>query len=88
LDEGALAVVDEALTSLGFACTRLPFGEDAGRPRIENLYARRGSRRPNICFAGHTDVVPVGSGWRVPPFAADSQPMWSTACCTAAEPPT
>ncbi len=53
-DAGAMDVVEAALASLGFACRRMKFGE------IENLYARYGSARPNLCFAGHTDVVPVG----------------------------
>jgi succinyl-diaminopimelate desuccinylase len=39
---------------------------------IENLYARRGAAGPNLCLAGHTDVVPSGDegAWRHPPFAA------------------
>jgi succinyl-diaminopimelate desuccinylase len=69
-DAGAIAVLAQALESLGFDCTPLPFGEDAGRPRIENLYARLGKSGRNLCFAGHTDVVPVGQGWTVEPFAA------------------
>ncbi len=69
-DEGAIAVLEEALRPLGFACTRLAFGAAEGRPVVENLYARRGTAEPNICFAGHTDVVPVGDGWTVAPFDA------------------
>src|SRR6266446_3138899 len=67
-DEGALAVVAEALESLGFTCHRLVFGGD----EIHNLYARRGTGRPNLCFAGHTDVVPVGASeaWSFDPFGA------------------
>ncbi|WP_309604849.1 succinyl-diaminopimelate desuccinylase [Phenylobacterium sp.] len=53
-DAGAMDVVEAALAGLGFSCRRLRFGE------IENLYARYGTARPNLCFAGHTDVVPVG----------------------------
>ncbi len=53
-DAGAMDVVQEALAGLGFICRRMKFGE------IENLYARFGTARPNLCFAGHTDVVPVG----------------------------
>ena len=53
-DAGAMDVVEEALAGLGFACRRMRFGE------IENHYARYGTARPNLCFAGHTDVVPVG----------------------------
>jgi succinyl-diaminopimelate desuccinylase len=69
-DGGAIAVLEQALRSLGFTCTRLAFA--TGGPKIENLYARRGTSAPNICFAGHTDVVPPGdtSIWRHDPFAA------------------
>jgi len=65
-DEGAMDVVQQALAGLGFACRRMKFGE------IENLYARHGAARPNLCFAGHTDVVPVGdrAAWSVDPFEA------------------
>jgi len=63
-DAGAMAVLEGALTDLGFICRRMRFGE------IENLYARYGDARPNLCFAGHTDVVPVGDlkAWSVDPF--------------------
>ena len=67
-DAGALSVLESALRDLGFACTRLTFGAEAGRPPIENLYAKLGGKGPNFCFAGHTDVVPVGQGWTVEPF--------------------
>ena len=69
-DSGAIAVLEQALTSLGFTCTRLAFA--TGGPKIENLYARRGTSAPNFCFAGHTDVVPPGDTtiWRHDPFAA------------------
>ena len=70
-DAGALDVLEQVLTGLGFATTRLPFSS-AG-PTIDNLYARIGSGAPHFCFAGHTDVVPVGNprGWTVEPFGAD-----------------
>ena len=66
-DAGAMDVLHRALEGLGFTCRRMKFGE------IENLYARRGTARPNLCFAGHTDVVPVGdaAAWTSGPFAAD-----------------
>jgi len=69
-DEGALDVLQKSLESLGFRCHRLPFG--AGEARVDNLYARLGDRAPNFCFAGHTDVVPVGDtrSWTVEPFGA------------------
>jgi succinyl-diaminopimelate desuccinylase len=65
-DAGAMDVVQDALDGLGFVCRRMRFGE------IENLYARHGLQGPNLCFAGHTDVVPVGeaSAWSVDPFEA------------------
>jgi len=71
-DEGALAVLEAALKPLGFECTRLRF-DDKDTPAIENLYARLGTSGPNLCFAGHTDVVPVGdrAAWKRDPFAAD-----------------
>jgi len=66
-DLGAMDIVQRALEGLGFTCRRMRFGE------IENLYARRGTARPNFCFAGHTDVVPVGdaAAWSHGPFDAD-----------------
>ena len=65
-DAGAMDVVEQALAGLGFACRRMRFGE------IENLYARYGTARPNLCFAGHTDVVPVGdaAAWSQDAFEA------------------
>ncbi len=71
-DAGALGVLEEALKPLGFACRRMPFSE-AGTPDVDNLYARIGSGGKHICFAGHTDVVPVGdeAAWRFDPFAAE-----------------
>ncbi len=63
-DAGAMDVLQGVLTQLGFVCRRMRF-ED-----IENLYARRGTAGPNLCFAGHTDVVPVGAEaqWSAGPF--------------------
>jgi succinyl-diaminopimelate desuccinylase len=65
-DEGALRLVAAALEQLGFDCHPLVFGD------IHNLYARRGTGRPNLCFAGHTDVVPSGDAeaWSFDPFSA------------------
>ncbi|MGE0223189.1 MAG: succinyl-diaminopimelate desuccinylase [Acetobacteraceae bacterium] len=64
-DGGSLSVLSEALERLGFAVTRLKYGE------IDNIFARLGADGPHVCFAGHTDVVPVGSAnWRFDPFGA------------------
>jgi succinyl-diaminopimelate desuccinylase len=68
-DAGALAVLEAALTPLGFACHRLRFEQEGTAP-VENLYARWGTEAPHFCFAGHTDVVPPGDGWTHDPFAA------------------
>ncbi len=69
-DAGALDIVEDVARSLGFETVRLPFG-GAGRPTIDNLYARRGRNGPALAFAGHTDVVPPGDpgAWRCDPFA-------------------
>ena len=66
-DEGAMDLVQAELERLGFACRRMTF------EGIENLYARRGTEGPNLCFAGHTDVVPTGptEAWSSDPFAAE-----------------
>jgi succinyl-diaminopimelate desuccinylase len=64
-DAGALDVLEAVVKELGFVTHRLPFGD------VDNLYARLGDSAPHFCFAGHTDVVPVGEGWNTDPFAAE-----------------
>ncbi|MBL8674268.1 MAG: succinyl-diaminopimelate desuccinylase [Rhodospirillales bacterium] len=70
-DAGALATLERALAPRGFRCERMDFSE-AGTPDIANLYARVGDGGRHFCFAGHSDVVPVGDlkSWSVGPFAA------------------
>ncbi|TNE31633.1 MAG: succinyl-diaminopimelate desuccinylase [Alphaproteobacteria bacterium] len=67
---GALDVLENMLTALGFSCTRLPFSE-TGTPDVDNLYAEWGDGKPHFCFAGHTDVVPPGDtdSWQHDPFS-------------------
>ena len=69
---GALDLLEEVLGGLGFTCHRLPYSEP-GTAEVDNLYARLGAGGRNFCFAGHTDVVPVGDAkaWRVDPFGAE-----------------
>ena len=69
---GALSLLEEALRPAGFDCKRLVMRE-AGTPDVDNLYARLGRKQPNLCFAGHADVVPVGDAgkWTHPPFGAE-----------------
>ena len=56
---GALDYLQEALGRAGFAAHRATFAEPGTAP-VDNLYARIGIERPNLMFAGHTDVVPPG----------------------------
>ncbi len=65
-DGGAQDALSDMLGRLGFTIHRLRFGD------IDNLFARLGTGGPHICFAGHTDVVPVGAAnWRSDPFGGD-----------------
>jgi succinyl-diaminopimelate desuccinylase len=69
---GALAYLQATLAKAGFAVYRPTFAEPGTAP-VENLYARIGTERPNLMFAGHTDVVPPGdeNAWRHPPFEGE-----------------
>lgn len=69
---GVFDVIEEFLVPLGFVATRATFAEEGTAP-VENLYLRYGTAAPNFCFAGHTDVVPVGdpAAWQVPPFSPE-----------------
>jgi succinyl-diaminopimelate desuccinylase len=71
VEGGALNLLQNWLSHLGFTCTRLPFGD--GAARVDNLYARLGKDGPHFCYAGHSDVVPPGelSQWSADPFAAE-----------------
>jgi len=63
-DAGCQPLLIERLEALGFECETMIFGE------VRNLWARRGSDSPVLCFAGHTDVVPPGevAEWSSDPF--------------------
>ena len=69
IDAGAIKFLSKKLNSLGFKCKILEFNKGKGKP-IKNLYARLGKKQPNLCYAGHTDVVPPGNykDWTVNPF--------------------
>jgi len=68
-DAGAINFLSKQLRSLGFNCKILEFKDKKSKP-IKNLYARLGKKGPNLCYAGHTDVVPPGDikDWTVDPF--------------------
>ena len=63
-DGGCQALLAQRLARLGFKIEPMRFGD------VENLWARRGTTRPLVCFAGHTDVVPTGplDQWHSDPF--------------------
>jgi succinyl-diaminopimelate desuccinylase len=63
-DAGCLELLTGLLEPLGFKCERI------ARGGVDNLWARRGTAAPLLCFAGHTDVVPTGplDEWRSDPF--------------------
>src|ERR671939_639746 len=63
-DGGCQELLAERLARSGFKCEPMRFGD------VSNLWARRGSQHPVVCFAGHTDVVPTGplAEWHSDPF--------------------
>ena len=63
-DAGCQQVMADRLAALGFTIEHLRYGN------VENLWAKRGTAGPVLCFAGHTDVVPTGplEEWRTNPF--------------------
>jgi len=63
-DGGCQKMLTERLMAIGFKCEQMDF-ED-----VKNLWAVRGSEKPLMVFAGHTDVVPAGplDQWDNPPF--------------------
>lgn len=93
-DAGCQELIAARLKPAGFHCESMPFGE------VSNLWARRGTEAPLLCFAGHTDVVPPGNSadWQSDPFeptlrngllygrgAADMKSGLSAMICAALE---
>src|SRR5690242_15499560 len=72
VEAGALQLLERVLGTLGFRCERMDFAQP-GTDDVANLYARIGSGGKHFCFAGHSDVVPVGdlSSWTIGPFSAE-----------------
>ena len=67
IDADCQTIMAERLAAIGFQIEHLRFGD------VDNLWARRGSTAPVLCFAGHTDVVPTGNleRWASHPFAPE-----------------
>jgi succinyl-diaminopimelate desuccinylase len=63
-DAGCIDLLAGLLEPLGFRCERM------SNHGVDNLWARRGTAAPLVCFAGHTDVVPTGplNQWQSDPF--------------------
>lgn len=72
-DDGCQDILSTRLQQAGFNCEFMYYGDKQAKgehAEVKNLWARRGTTDPMICFAGHTDVVPTGdvNNWSYPPF--------------------
>ena len=69
VDAGIMKFLEKKLKRLGFKTKILEFREKGFKP-VKNLYARFGNKTPNLCYAGHLDVVPPGNikDWTINPF--------------------
>lgn len=63
-DQDCQQMICDRLEPLGFKAEHMRFDD------VDNLWLRRGTEGPVLCFAGHTDVVPTGplSEWSSDPF--------------------
>lgn len=70
LSAGAIEYMNDLLQDFGFSTEIKIFGNY--KYKVTNLYAVYGNNSPNICFAGHVDVVPPGDFrlWGNSPFTA------------------
>lgn len=98
-DDGAIDVIANYLSSLGFQTQILIFQSSDGKNEIKNLFAKYGTSKNKILgFLGHSDVVPAGDDWDVPAFdakqkdgyligrgVADMKGGISAFCCAAAK---
>lgn len=69
---GALRLLQDVLKQAGFETHLVRFSE-SDTPDVDNLYARIGTAKPYLLFAGHTDVVPTGdeTRWSHGPFSGE-----------------
>lgn len=68
LSDGSIEYIEKLLIQHGFSVVVKIFGKQ--NYKVLNLYAVYGSGQPNICFAGHVDVVPPCdiNLWKYDPF--------------------
>lgn len=66
-DAGCQLLIAQRLSSIGFVCEPLRFGE------VDNLWAVHGQDGPTLVLLGHTDVVPPGphAAWSSDPFVPE-----------------
>ncbi len=67
VDHTCQDIMAKRLEKIGFNIENMRFDD------VDNLWARKGTKAPVFCFAGHTDVVPTGSldAWNSDPFAPE-----------------
>ena len=75
-DDGAIKIIKDKVKKLGFVNKDLPFGKKIGDDLVLNLYSlkkNKFNKSITLCFAGHTDVVPVGdeTKWKYRPFCRE-----------------
>jgi succinyl-diaminopimelate desuccinylase len=69
---GSVEFLENILSSFGFNCIVKSEQSSYGSNNpVINMYAYRGEDGPNVCFAGHLDVVPPGENWLFPPFGGE-----------------
>tara|TARA_B100000686_G_scaffold137625_1_gene144863 strand:+ start:2790 stop:3923 length:1134 start_codon:yes stop_codon:yes gene_type:complete len=63
-DNGCQDILIDRLEKIGFNIDYFQYN------KVKNIWARRGTSAPVLCFAGHTDVVPTGplDHWESDPF--------------------
>jgi len=65
-DDGAFDFIEEYLGQ-EWTCINIDVEDTKNR----FYYKTFSQEKQHLCFAGHIDVVPLGEGWSVDPFAAD-----------------
>jgi len=70
VDAGVMKFLEKNLKKLGFKTKIIEFKEKGFQP-VKNLYAKLGTKEPNLCYAGHLDVVTPGNikDWTIKPFS-------------------